>query len=145
MINSEISQSFDFVELFIKPWYGRPEILSLNFDTRNLDPLSPSFFPLIIELKFTIIRDIVDPSSMQDIFQKLTYWVLKRNFACLHKFKAKNKDLFIGRGDVKDDHSNLIHDTVIYIGRIKCVLLSKGTDKVLLAQSPASIQLSLIK
>ena len=82
---------------------------------------------------------------MQDVFQTLTYWVLKRNFACLHKFKAKNKDLFIGRGDVKDDHSNLIHDTVIYIGRIKCVLLSKGTDKVLLAQSPASIQLSLIK
>ena len=77
--------------------------------------------------------DIVDPSSMQDVFQTLTCWAFKRNFACLYKLKAKNKDSFIGRNDVKDDHSNLIHVTVIYIGRIKCVLPSKGTDKVLFA------------
>lgn len=43
------------------------------------------------------------------------------------------------------DHSNLIHDTVIYMGRIKCVIPSKGTDKVLLAQSPAPSQLLLMK
>ena len=89
--------------------------------------------------------DIVDPSSMQDVFQTLTCWVLKRNFACLYKLKAKNKDSFIGRNDVKDDHSNLIHVTVIYIGRIKCVLPSKGIDKVPFAQSPVPSQLLLIK
>lgn len=71
--------------------------------------------------------------------------LIKRNFACLHKLEAKYKEWFIGRVDVKDDHSNLIHDTVIYMGRIKCVIPSKGTDKVLLAQSPAPSQLLLMK